>query len=175
MVRRGSRLRRRGSESRFGPWEGEVLRLRAPQVLPAEIAVQTAPRGHDEDLPRMDRCGARLDCRAAAARAAAPVPLAPSRPEGVELGTVPAADSPLAERDAGGNRFRRGQLIHSLLQHLPSVPAAARRPPPCVTSAGPATGCRPARLDVSRDEVLAVMAHPIWRRCSGRMAERRCR
>ena len=56
-----------------------------------------------------------------------PLPLAPSRPEGVELGTVPAADSPLAERDAGGNRFRRGQLIHSLLQHLPSVPAAVRR------------------------------------------------
>ena len=49
------------------------------------------------------------------------MPLAPSRPEGVELGTVPAAESPLADRDAGGNRFRRGQLIHALLQHLPAI------------------------------------------------------
>jgi ATP-dependent helicase/nuclease subunit A len=89
-----------------------------------------------------------------------PLSLAPSRPEGVELGTVPASDSPLAERDAGGNRFRRGQLIHSLLQYLPSVPAAVRR----VTATGfldkPGHGLPAGEAERVADEVLAVMAHP---------------
>ena len=52
--------------------------------------------------------------------------LAPSRPEGVELGPVPAAASPLAAREAATNRFRRGKLIHALLQHLPDLPPERR-------------------------------------------------
>jgi ATP-dependent helicase/nuclease subunit A len=62
--------------------------------------------------------------------------LAPSRPQDVMLGTVPESASPLArnplaqrplaERDAAGNRFRRGQLVHTLLQHLPHLPEADR-------------------------------------------------
>jgi ATP-dependent helicase/nuclease subunit A len=55
---------------------------------------------------------------------ALPQPLAPSRPEGASLGRVPEADSPLLARDAGGMRFRRGQVVHSLLQHLPELPEA---------------------------------------------------
>jgi ATP-dependent helicase/nuclease subunit A len=50
-----------------------------------------------------------------------PSPLAPSRPENAALGLVPQAESPLAERDATGTRFLRGQLVHALLQHLPAV------------------------------------------------------
>lgn len=45
-------------------------------------------------------------------------PLAPSRPEDVALGPVPAADSPLAQ-PAGA--LARGTLIHTLLQHLPDL------------------------------------------------------
>jgi hypothetical protein len=55
-----------------------------------------------------------------------PEPLAPSKPEGVELGTVPAAASPLAERAGAGDRFRRGLLLHTLMQHLPELPEAGR-------------------------------------------------
>jgi ATP-dependent helicase/nuclease subunit A len=89
-----------------------------------------------------------------------PMPLAPSRPEGVELGTVPAAESPLAERDTGGNRFRRGQLIHSLLQHLPAVPEPARRDAAIRFLDKPGQGISPGEAAHVADEVLAVMDHP---------------
>ncbi len=47
-----------------------------------------------------------------------PVPLAPSKPEGVELGPVPGAASPFG---GSADRFARGRLIHSLLQYLPEL------------------------------------------------------
>ena len=54
-----------------------------------------------------------------------PRPLAPSRPEGVDLGPVPAARSPLLLQ-AGSVGFGRGVAMHALLQHLPNVPQAGR-------------------------------------------------
>jgi ATP-dependent helicase/nuclease subunit A len=89
-----------------------------------------------------------------------PVPLAPSRPEGIELGPVPAADSPLAERDAGGNRFRRGQLIHALLQHLPALAPGQRREAAIRFLDRPGNGLPDGEAVWMTDEVLAVMAHP---------------
>ena len=56
---------------------------------------------------------------------ALPSPLAPSRPEGVDLGPVPPARSPLASVAQRG-RFNRGLAMHALLQHLPDLPEAAR-------------------------------------------------
>jgi ATP-dependent helicase/nuclease subunit A len=55
--------------------------------------------------------------RPPAAEPEPPLPLVPSRPEGEE----PGALSPAA------SRFKRGLVIHALLQHLPELPAAARR------------------------------------------------
>ena len=50
---------------------------------------------------------------------ALPSPLAPSRPGEIAFGPVPRTDSPRRDkRDA----FRRGTLVHTLLQHLPSLP-----------------------------------------------------
>ena len=49
-----------------------------------------------------------------------PKPLLPSRPSGAEPPTI----SPLA--DAGRDRFKRGLLVHRLLQSLPELPAAER-------------------------------------------------
>jgi ATP-dependent helicase/nuclease subunit A len=91
---------------------------------------------------------------------ALPSPLAPSRPEQAALGKVPAAASPLAERDATGQRFRRGQLAHTLLQHLPALPpgeraAAARR-----FLRRPGLGIAPGEAGSLADEVLAVLDHP---------------
>src|SRR4029077_21244063 len=57
-----------------------------------------------------------------------PERLAPSRPEGAELGPVPAAASPLAARETATNRFQRGRLIHALLQHLPDLHGEHRAP-----------------------------------------------
>ncbi len=173
LVQRG--FEAAGAEAQaFRPWEGKVLRLRAPQVLPAEIAVHAARRGHDEDLPGMDGAAPGWIAAPPPPEPPRPLPLAPSRPEGVELGTVPASDLPLAERDAGGNRFRRGQLIHSLLQHLPSVPAAVRRATAIGFLDKPGHRLPAGEAERVADEVLAVIAHPDLGPLFGRMAERRC-
>jgi len=50
---------------------------------------------------------------------AQPIPLAPSRPDDVAFGPVPRALSP---RIGSADRFRRGTLVHELLQHLPALP-----------------------------------------------------
>ena len=50
--------------------------------------------------------------------------MAPSRLAGEE--TVPPAAAPHGQKDPSGRRFRRGTLIHALLQHLPEHPEAAR-------------------------------------------------
>jgi ATP-dependent helicase/nuclease subunit A len=109
----------------FAAWEGEVRRLTSPQraaVKPAEAAGQGGPPALPEWLGRAPDW-----------RSAPPPPeplrpgrLAPSRPEGVELGPVPAAASPLADRIGAGDRFQRGLLLHAVLQHLPDLPEADR-------------------------------------------------
>jgi ATP-dependent helicase/nuclease subunit A len=159
LVRRGFEAAGAAAEA-FGPWEGDVLRLSAPQALPPESEVQAARTGHDGDLPLW--IGAAPDWAAAPPppEPQRPMPLAPSRPEGVELGAVPASDSPWAERDAGGRRFRRGQLVHSLLQHLPSLPAALRRKAAIKFLDKPGHGLPAGEAERIADEVLAVMAHP---------------
>jgi ATP-dependent helicase/nuclease subunit A len=144
----------------FGPWEGEVLRLRAPQVLPAEAAAGTVAPVHDSALPSWMGVAPGWAPAPPPPEPPRPLPLAPSRPEGVELGTVPAAESPLADRDAAGNRFRRGQLIHALLQHLPSLPPAQRRAAAVRFLDKPGHGSPAGEAERVADEVLAVMAHP---------------
>jgi ATP-dependent helicase/nuclease subunit A len=159
LVRRGFEAAGAAREP-FGAWEGEVLRLRAPQTVPAERAAATAMTDDQAALPPW--VGAAPDWLAAPlpAEPPRPVPLAPSRPEGVELGMVPAAESPLAERDAAGMRFRRGQLIHALLQHLPSVPVEVQRPAAMRFLDSPGHGLPWGEAARVADEVLAVMAHP---------------
>ncbi len=49
-------------------------------------------------------------------------PLAPSRPSMM----APAQRSPLRNRQAAERRFRRGTLLHRLLQHLPGIAPAQR-------------------------------------------------
>jgi len=73
---------------------------------------------------------------------------------------VPAAASPLAERDATGQRFRRGQLVHTLLQHLPALPAAERAAAARRFLRRPGHGIAASAADPLADEVLAVLDHP---------------
>jgi ATP-dependent helicase/nuclease subunit A len=144
----------------FGPWDGEVLRLGSLQSVPAEIPTVPMRPGHSADFPAW--IGSAPDWMPASPppEPPRPLPLAPSRPEGVELGTVPAAESPLADRDTGGNRFRRGQLIHSLLQHLPSVPAEAQWSAAVRFLDKPAHSLPSGEAERIAGEVLGVMAHP---------------
>jgi ATP-dependent helicase/nuclease subunit A len=112
----------------FGTWEGDVRRHATPQrAEPDRRTVGATEQPPVVALPPW--AGEAPDWRAEPPpiEAGRPERLAPSRPEGAELGPVPAAASPLAAREAVDNRFRRGKLIHALLQHLPDV-AAANRP-----------------------------------------------
>jgi ATP-dependent helicase/nuclease subunit A len=91
---------------------------------------------------------------------ARPEPLAPSRPEGVELGPVPAAASPLAEREGSVGRFHRGLLLHTLLQHLPALPPAAHPEAARAWLDRPGNNLPPGEAASLAEEVLAILAHP---------------
>jgi ATP-dependent helicase/nuclease subunit A len=142
----------------FAPWAGEALRIASPQRLETEPIQSDLPTVSSSIMPAW--AGAAPDWIAAPAPAepSRPVPLAPSRPEGVELGMVPAADSPLADRDLAGSRFRRGQLIHALLQHLPAVEAEARMSA-ALRFLQRGHGLPDGGAERIAAEVLAVMAH----------------
>jgi ATP-dependent helicase/nuclease subunit A len=136
------------------PWEGEVLRHSCPQTRPAEDAAEAAGQGRMEPLPAW--AGQAPDWVAVAppAEKTPPSPLAPSRPEGVDMGPVPRAESPLATRDMSGARFRRGQLAHALLQHLPALPPEQRRAAALRWLGGVDDA------ESLADQVIAVLGHP---------------
>jgi ATP-dependent helicase/nuclease subunit A len=167
LVRRG--FEALGAEREpFGLWDGDAMWLQSPQLSPTGATVAAAwPNGEDGDEAFTE---AALPAWLGAAPAwrpnppppepPRPMPLAPSRPEGAELGSVPAASSPLAEREAGGNRFRRGQLIHTLLQHLPALPAEQWMAAALRFLNKPGHGLADAEPARIATEVLAVMTHP---------------
>ena len=81
-------------------------------------------------------------------------PLAPSRP----VEDAPATLSPLGP-DSGA-RFKRGLIVHRLLQSLPGV-AAAERPAAARTFLSrPTLGLAPAEIEDLIRETLAVLDHP---------------
>jgi ATP-dependent helicase/nuclease subunit A len=88
---------------------------------------------------------------------ALPRPLAPSRPDGIDYGPLPAARSPLGEAGQQ-NRFARGLAMHALLQHLPGLPVHERMDAAMRYTARPALALAdPAGLAA---EALAVLESP---------------
>lgn len=83
-----------------------------------------------------------------------PRPLAPSRPEYDE----PSADSPLS--GDGAARFRRGILLHELLQRLPELPEAERAGAAERYLAAAGGGLPAAAAAELARECCAVLAHP---------------
>ncbi|MBN8927185.1 MAG: double-strand break repair helicase AddA [Rhodospirillales bacterium] len=143
----------------FDPWEGEVLSHATGQTGPIERGALVAPT--EPPPPPPSWLGSDPGWRAAPppAEPPRPLPLAPSRPEGVADGSVPQAASPLAARD-GGDRFRRGQAIHALLQHLPAVPSPDRAGAARRWLARPGQGIAPETVEEVVAEVLAILDHP---------------
>jgi ATP-dependent helicase/nuclease subunit A len=128
-------------------WAGEGLQLVTPQQ--GNAAPDRVPREPDavSSLPGWIH-------QKPPPEPAPPKPLTPSRPARAE----PAARSPLGDDDGAG--FRRGLLVHRLLQSLPLVAsdrrdAAARR-----FLARPVHRLPAAEQAEIAGETLAVLAHP---------------
>jgi ATP-dependent helicase/nuclease subunit A len=157
MIARGFARLAPVEASPFGAWAGERLRFATGGVAPTAEAAGAAPVG--SMLPAW--VGAAPDWIAAPppAEPALPLPLAPSRPEGVEHGAVPAATSPLAA-DARGMRLRAGAFVHALLQHLPALPEAARAAAARAYAARAGHGLPADDAAVLAGQALAVLAHP---------------
>jgi ATP-dependent helicase/nuclease subunit A len=144
----------------FGDWEGDVRRYATPQLA---AAVRGSARDDDRkavELPHW--AGGAPDWRADAppAERGQPERLVPSRPDGVEFGSVPAVASPLAARQAANNRFLRGKLIHALLQHLPDLPQADRVAAARAWLDCPGNGLAAGEADALTAETLAIIDHP---------------
>src|SRR5581483_5135698 len=128
-------------------WTGEGLRLTSAQTAPpkrdplpmASLSVAAAPAWADRLPPPEPN---------------PPKPLLPSRPSGAE----PAALSPLAED--GRDRFKRGLLVHRLLQSLPELPEAERDGAARRFLALPTHALPEDEQDEIRRETLFVLAEP---------------
>jgi ATP-dependent helicase/nuclease subunit A len=130
-------------------WQGEGYRLETPQRRPVDARADTMPAtGGVDPLPDWAR-------HAPGEEPAPPRPLAPSRaPE-----TEPPARSPLDGGDPAG-RYRRGRIIHRLLQTLPDVAPAERRAAGARLLASPLYRLDDDAIAALLDEVLGVIAHP---------------
>jgi len=145
----------------FGPWEGEVVRFASGSTIAVSaVAVEKQGSQVAEGAPAWLGTAPGWTASPPPAEPVRPLPLAPSRPEGVELGAVPAAASPLAERDGSGGRFHRGTLIHALLQHLPNLPPADRAAAALRYLDRPGFGLVPTDAHRMVDEVMGILDHP---------------
>jgi ATP-dependent helicase/nuclease subunit A len=128
-------------------WAGEGLRLEMSQNAPPvrDPAAATAPM--------LGAVPAWLD-RPAPDEPDPPKPLLPSQP----VGSEPATLSPLA--DTGRDRFKRGLLVHRLLQTLPDLPRDQRDSAAQRFLALPVHALDTAEQDDIRRETLAVLDAP---------------
>jgi ATP-dependent helicase/nuclease subunit A len=85
-----------------------------------------------------------------------PKPLSPSRPDDEE----PPVRSPLSGDD--GQRFKRGNVVHALMQTLPELTPALRRDAAKSYIARPAHGFEKAMQTALLDEVMAVLEDPAF-------------
>ncbi len=144
--------------SPFKDW-GERLLYETPQRAAPD---QTRPRQESEAalLPAWVGSAPGWRPRAVPAEPSRPEPLAPSRPDGALLGPVPPAASPIAERAVAAARFRRGQVVHALLQHLPAVAPAGREEAARAWLAQPGQALKAGDAETIAREVLAILDHP---------------
>lgn len=134
--------------------EGKILsarRLYHPQTEPVEKTPVLPEAAAGDALRRPLPTWAR---HVPQAEPLPPVPLAPSKPGEDE----PAAKSPLGTDDSW--RFRRGVIVHQLLEILPQLPPARRAQALQTWLARPSLGMDAAEQNVFAQEVMAVLTHP---------------
>jgi ATP-dependent helicase/nuclease subunit A len=142
-----------------GAWEGERLVQSSPQTAKV-MPMQAARARAAASLPPW--AGRPGDWRPEPPppEPPLPVPLAPSRPDGASLGPVPRAASPLQARDDAGRRFLRGNLVHTLLQHLPDLPDGEREAAALEHLGRPGFGLPWAEVADLAAQVMGVLRHP---------------
>jgi ATP-dependent helicase/nuclease subunit A len=128
-------------------WSGEGLRLAREQTVAPVPESRTVPRSLRGPLPRWVR-------EPPPAEPNPPRPLSPSRPDGVEPPTL----SPLAA--TGSNRFKRGLLVHRLLQRLPELPIEEREIAARRFLGLPTHGLSTEEQDKLWHDTLGVMSQP---------------
>jgi len=131
-------------------WSGEGLRLATQQRAARETPIERRAA-----VPAADA----LPSWATAPpppEPAPPKPLQPSRPSRAE----PPTRSPLGADD--GHIFRKGLVVHRLLQSLPRVAPAQRAAAAKRFLARPALGLPPTEQAGIAAETLAVLAAPEW-------------
>lgn len=134
----------------------DILMLRTEQSHPPDRVGARAIRSHEDmPLPSWARTPPPPE-------PSPPTPLVPSRPEEAE----PAVHSPIGPDS--GVRFRRGRLIHRLLELLPEIPAAQRSSAALELLSNPLYELEPdareeivdVTLDVLEDPSLAALFGP---------------
>jgi len=128
-------------------WRGEGLRLATAQTVSPIRGSLPVSTSDARPLPAWVR-------KPAAAEPDPPRPLAPSRPREME----PPGLSPLALM--GRDRFKRGLLVHRLLQSLPELPMEEREAAAQRFLASPAHGLPLEEQVGIRRDTLAVLNHP---------------
>lgn len=128
-----------------GDWQGTGLRL---------VSAQTVSPGDGEPSPPAEPAPEAADWmfEPAPAEPEPPRPLAPSRPS-----AEPPVLSPIR---ADGDRFKRGLLVHRLLQTLPDLAENRRRTAAQAFLARPVHGLPPEERDALANEVMAILEHP---------------
>ncbi len=139
------------SELSVHGWDGAGRRLATPQTTTtqaeerARMGMQAAPK----DLPPWYRAPARPDGPGAR-------PLTPSRPAGAE----PAIRTPIGLDDR--LRFRRGLVIHRLLELLPELPRERRAAACRRFLARPIHELEPVAQEEIARETLRVLEDPVF-------------
>ncbi len=131
---------------------GPVIRYETPQTAPVETQEEPASQGGRPALPDWAH-------RAPPEEPSPARPLAPSAPADPE----PAVRSPLvaAARKAEERvRFRRGTLVHALLERLPELAPEAREGAARRYLGAPAHGLGAGEIDALIAETVAVLDHP---------------
>ncbi|WP_198371471.1 double-strand break repair helicase AddA [Roseomonas rosulenta] len=132
----------------------------APDAVARRLAVAQAAPPRVEDPPRAPAAMTALPgwARVPARQEAPEGAIAPSALPGEE--ETPAAP-PRPSDDPRGVRFRRGRLVHALLQHLPDHPPAAREDVARRFLARPGHGVDAAEQAAVLAEVMALLDAPL--------------
>jgi ATP-dependent helicase/nuclease subunit A len=124
-----------------------LARYRAVQTVPPDEVERAPSPAAVEPLPGWVRASP-------PAEPEPPRPLSPSRPEDPD----PPVRSPLGADD--GSRYRRGRLVHALLQRLPELPPAGRAEAARRYLARPVHGLTPEEAEEIAAETMAVLETP---------------